>query len=125
MAPISSKDKSSGSKRKADSTKEPYVKGAKKSKVTEEAKPEKKSKKEEKPEKKAKKPKKVELDDEDDSMSVDSDSEGGVALSPVEANEDTEMGGAEQDGIHPERRAFAAGQGPNGMWYPTMAASGF
>lgn len=122
MAPISSKDKSSSSKRKAESTKEPYVKGAKKSKTDD--KPEKKSKKEDKHEKKAKKPKKMESEDED-AMSVDSDSEGGVALSPVEQDEDVEMGGADQDGIHPERRAFAAGQGPNGMQYPTMAASGF
>lgn len=125
MAPIASKDKSSSSKRKAESTKEPYVKGAKKSKVATEDQPEKKSKKEDKHEKKAKKPKKVEESEDEDAMSVDSDSEGGVALSPVEQDEDTEMAGAEQDGIHPERRAFAAGQGPNGLWYPTMAASGF
>ena len=100
------------------------MKGAKKSKVATSDAPEKKSSKSDKHEKKAQKPKKVESEDED-AMSVDSDSEGGVALSPVEQDEDTEMGGAEQDGIHPERRAFAAGQGPNGLWYPTMAASGF
>ncbi len=109
MAPVV--EKNSSSKRKAESTKEPYVKGAKKSKSSSD-KPEKKSKKEDKPDKKAKKV--VKPESEDDAMSVDSDSEGGVQLNSAEAEEDTEMGEA-QDGIHPERRAFAAGQGPNGM----------
>lgn len=98
----------SGTKRKADS-KEGHVKGAKKSKVDGAAKPEKKSSKtEEKPEKKAKKPKKVESNDDD---SDDMDVDGGV---PLKETEDTPMEDA-QDGIHPDRRQFAAGQGPNGM----------
>jgi len=108
----------SGTKRKADS-KEGHVKGAKKSKVDGAAKPEKKSSKtEEKPEKKAKKPKKVESNDDD---SDDMDVDGGV---PLKETEDTPMEDA-QDGIHPDRRQFAAGQGPNGMQKCNPTATSF
>ncbi|KFY36327.1 hypothetical protein V494_05123 [Pseudogymnoascus sp. VKM F-4513 (FW-928)] len=121
-APVTTKKSStSGMKRKAEPSKEAHVKGTKKSKVDGEStkpekkksskkedKPEKKSK-EAKPEKKAKKPKMAESSaDDSDDMDVD----GGVPLNEPEA-EDTPMEDA-NDGIHPERRQFAAGQGPNG-----------
>ena len=115
MAP-STVTTASGTKRKAESDK-----GEKRSKVKSEDKKARRSTKEDKPEKKAKKPKKVESSD---SESEDVDMDGGVPL-PVEEDEDTPMGDAEQDGIHPERRAFAAGQGPNGTRYPTLVASGY
>lgn len=112
-AATTKKSSPSGTKRKAESSKEVHVKGAKKSKVdAESTKLEKKkhSKKEDKPEKKAKKPKKEESIDAD---SDDVDMDGGAPLKEAEV-EDTPMENAE-DGIHPERRQFAAGQGPNGM----------
>lgn len=123
-APATTKKSStSGIKRKAEPSKEAHVTGTKKSKVEAEStkpekkksskkedKPEKKSK-EDKPEKKSKKPKMVESNDED---SDDMDVDGGVPLNGAE-EEDTPMEEA-NDGIHPERRQFAAGQGPNGMY---------
>lgn len=67
-------------------------------------------KKDDKPEKtKAKKLKMAESSDED---SDDIDMDGGAPLNEAE-EEDTPMANVE-DGIHPERRQFAAGQGPNG-----------
>lgn len=117
-------------KRKAEPSKEAHVKGTKKSKVEgESTKPEKKksSKKEDKPEKKSKedkpdkkkskKPKMAESDEDSDDMDVD----GGVPLNEAE-EEDTPMEDA-NDGIHPERRQFAAGQGPNGMYTVVISIS--
>ena len=119
MAPAAAKA-SSGTKRKAESSKDKTEKRSKHTSDDKKEKKEKRSSKEDKPEKKAKKPKKVESEDESEDVEMD----GGVPL-PVEQDEDTEMGNAEQDGIHPERRAFAAGQGPNGTRYPTLVASGY
>lgn len=121
-APATTKKSStSGIKRKAEPSKEAHTK---KSKVdAESTKPEKKksSKKEDKPEKKSKedktekkKSKKPKMADSNDEDSDDMDVDGGVPLNEPEV-EDTPMEGAD-DGIHPERRQFAAGQGPNGMY---------
>lgn len=116
-------------KRKAEPSKEAHVKGTKKSKVEgESTKPEKKKSsikedkpkkksKEDKPEKKSKKPKMAESDEDSDDMDVD----GGVPLNEAE-EEDTPMEDA-NDGIHPERRQFAAGQGPNGMYTVVISIS--
>lgn len=129
-APATTKKSStSGMKRKAEPSKEAHVKGTKKSKVEgESTKPEKKKSsikedkpkkksKEDKPEKKSKKPKMAESDEDSDDMDVD----GGVPLNEAE-EEDTPMEDA-NDGIHPERRQFAAGQGPNGMYTVVISIS--
>lgn len=113
-ATTSTKAAPGGTKRKSDSGKEGYVKGAKKAKVDVAVRPKESASK--KPVLKSVKVRKTELPPLEDSSDEDLASEdGGVPLDALDSDSEGTPAPKIQDGVHPDRvKATANGAGPNG-----------